>query len=41
MIKCNILFLLFKYLNNNFFKIIVNTLLIKIKLDFLHNIIDQ
>ena len=33
LIKCNIMFLLFKYLNNNFFYIIVNTLLIKRKLN--------
>ena len=41
LIKCNILFLLFKYLNNNFFYIIVNTLLIKRKLNTEHNIVDQ
>ena len=41
LIKCNILFLHFKYLNNNFFKIIVNTLLIKIKLNTSHNSVDQ
>ena len=41
LIKCNILFLLFKYLNNNFFLIIVNTLLFKRKLNTAHNIVDQ
>ena len=41
LIKCNILFLLFKYLNNNFFLIIVNTLLIKRKLNTAHIIVDQ
>ena len=41
LIKCNILFLLFKYLNNNFFKITVNTLLIKRKFNTAHNIVDQ
>ena len=41
LIKSNILFLLFKYLNNNFYKIIVNTLLIKRKLNTEHNIVDQ
>ena len=39
--KCNILFLLFKDLNNNFFLIIVNTLLIKRKHNTAHNIVDQ
>ena len=38
LIKCNILFLLFKYLNNNFF---LNTLLIKRKLNISHNIVYQ
>ena len=37
LIKCNNLFLLFKYLNINFFSIIVNSLLIKRKLDTEHN----
>ena len=41
LIRCNILFLIFKYLNNNFFYIIVNTLLIKRKLNFMHDIVDQ
>ena len=41
LIKCNILFLFFKYLNNNIFKIIVNTLLIKRILNTAHNIVDQ
>ena len=41
LIKYNILILLFKYLNNNFLQIIVNTLLIKIKRNTAHNIVDQ
>ena len=39
-LKCNIMFLLFKYLNNNFF-LIVNTLLIKRKRNTAHIIVDQ
>ena len=41
LIKCNILVLIFKYLNNNFFLIIVNTLLIKMKRKSIHNIVNQ
>ena len=41
LIKCTILVLLFKYLNNNFVYIIVNTLLIKSKHNTVHNIVDQ
>ena len=41
LITFNILFLLFKYLNNNFFLIIVNTLLFNRKLNTAHNIVDQ
>ena len=40
LIKYNIMVLLFKYLNNNYFLIIVNTLLIKIKRNHMHNIVD-
>ena len=40
LIKYNILFLLFKYLNNNFLNH-CNTLLIKRKLNTAHNIVDQ
>ena len=38
-IKCNILVLLVKYLNNNFFLINVNILLIKIKRNYMHSIV--
>ena len=38
-IKCNIMFLLFKYLNNNFIYILLY--LIKIQLNTVHNIVDQ
>ena len=37
LITCNILVLLFKYLNNNF----VNNVLIKIKSNIMHNIVDS